>query len=99
MPKLKERYSNEVVPALQGEFQYVNPMQVPRLQKIVVNIGMGEALQNAKSLDAAIGDLTAIVGQKPMTKSSSLDRWLQAARGPDVGFPGSSVQHRLAAPT
>jgi large subunit ribosomal protein L5 len=67
MPKLKDRYSKEVVPALQGEFQYVNPMQVPRVQKIVVNIGMGEALQNAKSLDAAIGDLTAIVGQKPMT--------------------------------
>ncbi len=67
MPKLKDRYSNEVVPALQGEFHYVNPMQVPRLHKIVVNIGMGEALQNAKALDAAIGDLTAIVGQKPMT--------------------------------
>jgi large subunit ribosomal protein L5 len=67
MPKLKDRYSNEVVPALQGEFQYANPMQVPHLEKIVVNIGMGEALQNAKALDAAIGDLTTIVGQKPVT--------------------------------
>jgi large subunit ribosomal protein L5 len=67
MPKLKDRYSNEVVPALRDEFQYVNPMQVPRLQKIVVNIGMGEALQNAKALDAALGDLTTIVGQKPVT--------------------------------
>ena len=67
MAKLKDRYSNEVVPALRGEFKYVNPMQVPHLEKIVVNIGMGEALQNAKSLDAAIGDLTTIVGQKPVT--------------------------------
>ncbi|MFZ2489227.1 MAG: 50S ribosomal protein L5 [Anaerolineae bacterium] len=67
MSKLKDRYSNEVVPALQSEFQYINPMQVPRVEKVVVNIGMGEALQNAKSLDAAIGDLTTIVGQKPVT--------------------------------
>lgn len=67
MSRLKDRYSNEVVPALQSEFKYVNPMQVPHLEKIVVNIGMGEALQNAKSLDAAIGDLTTIVGQKPVT--------------------------------
>jgi large subunit ribosomal protein L5 len=67
MARLKERYRDEVVPALQSEFQYVNPMQVPRLQKIVINIGMGEALQNAKSLDAAISDLTQITGQKPVT--------------------------------
>ncbi|MER2598740.1 MAG: 50S ribosomal protein L5 [Caldilineales bacterium] len=67
MLRLKDRYSNEVVAALQSEFKYVNPMQVPHLEKIVVNIGMGEALQNAKSLDAAIGDLTTIVGQKPVT--------------------------------
>ncbi len=67
MSRLKDRYSNEVVAALQSEFKYVNPMQVPHLEKIVVNIGMGEALQNAKSLDAAIGDLTTIVGQKPVT--------------------------------
>ena len=67
MARLKERYRDEVVPSLQTEFQYKNPMQVPRLQKIVINIGMGEALQNAKSLDAAISDLTQITGQKPVT--------------------------------
>lgn len=67
MAKLLDRYRNEVVPALQSEFNYVNPMQVPRIQKVVVNIGMGEALQNAKTLDAALGDLTHIVGQKPVT--------------------------------
>ena len=60
------RYRDEVAPALQKEFNYSNPMQVPRLAKIVVNIGLGEALTNAKALDAAVGDLTAITGQKPI---------------------------------
>ena len=63
---LRGRYHDEVVPALQKEFGYVNPMQVPRVYKVVVNIGLGEALQNAKALDAAVGDLTAITGQKPI---------------------------------
>src|SRR5690606_7495435 len=64
--ELRQRYLDEVVPALQSEFGYVNPMQVPRLTKIVVNIGLGEALQNAKALDAAVGDLTQLTGQKPI---------------------------------
>jgi large subunit ribosomal protein L5 len=63
---LQERYQAEVVPALQRQFGYDNPMQVPRLSKIVVNIGLGEALQNAKAIDAAVGDLTLITGQKPI---------------------------------
>ncbi len=66
MSELKRRYHEEIVPALQKEFAYVNPMQVPRLEKVVVNIGLGEALQNAKAMDAAVGDLTAITGQKPI---------------------------------
>ena len=66
MSELKRRYREEVVPALQKEFAYTNPMQVPRVQKVVVNIGLGEALQNAKAMDAAVGDLTAITGQKPI---------------------------------
>ena len=66
MSELKRRYHEEVVPALQKEFAYVNPMQVPRLEKVVINIGLGEALQNAKAMDAAVGDLTAITGQKPI---------------------------------
>jgi large subunit ribosomal protein L5 len=65
--RLRERYTAEVVPALQKQFEYGNPMQVPRLEKIVVNIGLGEALQNAKALDAAVGDLAQITGQKPIT--------------------------------
>ena len=64
--RLHERYTAEVVPALQKQFEYGNPNQVPKLSKIVVNIGLGEALQNAKALDAAIGDLTIITGQKPI---------------------------------
>ncbi|HXQ96377.1 MAG TPA: 50S ribosomal protein L5 [Candidatus Acidoferrales bacterium] len=66
MSELKRRYREEVVPALQKEFDYSNPMQVPRVAKIVVNIGLGEALQNAKAMDAAVGDLTAVTGQKPI---------------------------------
>ena len=63
---LHERYAAEVVPALQKQFEYGNPNQVPKVSKIVVNIGLGEALSNAKALDAALGDLTAITGQKPI---------------------------------
>ncbi len=66
MSELRERYRSEVVPALQKEFQYANSMQVPRLTKIVVNIGLGEALRDAKAVDAAVNDLTIITGQKPV---------------------------------
>ena len=64
--RLHERYRAEVVPALTKQFEYPNPNQVPRLSKVVVNIGLGEALTNAKALDAALGDLTTITGQKPI---------------------------------
>ncbi|MEZ4598050.1 MAG: 50S ribosomal protein L5 [Chloroflexota bacterium] len=64
--ELRARYQAEVVPALRKEFQYANAMQVPRLTKIVVNIGLGEALSNAKAVDAAVNDLTIITGQKPV---------------------------------
>lgn len=65
-PRLKERYANEVMPALREEFGYKNVMQVPKLEKIVVNIGLGEAVANAKAIDAAVGDLQQITGQKPV---------------------------------
>ena len=64
--QLKQRYHDEAVPALQKQFNYRNAMEVPRLSKIVINIGLGEALQNAKAVDAAVGDLTTIAGQKPV---------------------------------
>jgi large subunit ribosomal protein L5 len=64
--ELKTRYADEVVPALQKQFGYENPNRVPRLDKIIVNIGLGEALQNAKAIDAAVGDIELITGQKPI---------------------------------
>ncbi len=66
VPRLKERYRTEIVPALMEEFGYENVMQVPRLEKVVVNVGAGEALQNAKALDAISQDLMIITGQKPI---------------------------------
>jgi large subunit ribosomal protein L5 len=64
--ELKGRYTSEVVPALQKQFSYTNPMQVPRVDKIIINIGLGEALTNAKAVDAAVGDIQLITGQKPV---------------------------------
>src|SRR5216683_6848208 len=66
MTRLYERYQQVVKPALMQEFGYQNPMQVPRLDKIVVNMGVGEAVQDSKKVDAAVGDLTLITGQKPV---------------------------------
>jgi len=66
-PRLKEKYLNEVVPALMQEFKYESVMQVPRLNKVVVNIGLGEALSNSKAVDSALEQLTLITGQKPVT--------------------------------
>ncbi len=66
IPRIKEVYRNEVVPALIKEFKYSNKMQVPRLAKIVLNIGLGEAVREVKCIDAATRDLTSIAGQKPV---------------------------------
>lgn len=66
MNVLKEKYKKEVVPALMKEFSFSNVMQVPKLEKIVLNIGLGEALDNPKALDAAAADIMAITGQKPV---------------------------------
>jgi len=66
-PRLKEKYLKEVVPALMQEFKYQSVMQVPRLNKVVVNIGLGEALSNSKAVEAALEQLTLITGQKPVT--------------------------------
>jgi len=63
---LRQRYHDEVQPALQREFGYANPMQIPRVDKVIVNIGLGEAIQNAKAVDAAVGDLAIITGQRPI---------------------------------
>ncbi|HET8524105.1 MAG TPA: 50S ribosomal protein L5 [Thermomicrobiales bacterium] len=66
MARLQDQYKAEIVPTLITEFGYQNVMQVPKLEKIVINIGLGESIQNARAIDAAVGDLTAIAGQKPV---------------------------------
>jgi large subunit ribosomal protein L5 len=66
MARLKNKYHDEVVPAMMKEFGYKSPMQVPRLEKITVNVGVGEATQNIKALDTAVAEITAITGQKPV---------------------------------
>jgi large subunit ribosomal protein L5 len=66
MNRLKESYVNEAVPALKKVFEYGNVMEVPRIQKVVLNIGLGEAMDNPKALEAAVGDLAIITGQKPI---------------------------------
>lgn len=66
MARLLDHYKNNVVPALMQKFSYKSPMQVPKLEKVVINIGMGEAIQNPKALDAAVEDLQTISGQRPV---------------------------------
>lgn len=66
MSRLKETYEQDLMPALTKEFRYTSPMQVPRLEKIVLNIGLGEAIQNIKVLDAAMEELALIAGQRPV---------------------------------
>jgi large subunit ribosomal protein L5 len=65
-PRVQERFKSDIVPTLMEEFGYKNVMQVPKLQKIVINVGLGEAVANAKAIDAAVGDIEAITGQKPV---------------------------------
>lgn len=71
MNRIKESYQKEVVPALQKAFEFGNVMEVPRIQKVVINIGLGEAKDNSKALEAAVGDLTTISGQKPIQTKAS----------------------------
>ena len=66
MPRLKEKYLQEIAPALMRDFGYANVMQIPRLEKVIISIGLGEAIQNAKALEAAEADLGVISGQHPV---------------------------------
>ena len=73
MAGLKNRYRQDIVPALMKEFDYRNVMQVPRIQKVIVNIGAGDALDNAKTLDGAVADLRLITGQQPVITKARKD--------------------------
>jgi large subunit ribosomal protein L5 len=84
--RLQERYIREVAPALTREFGYRNPMSVPRVVKVVINMGLGEAIQNAKILDAAVGDLTTLTGQKPVvTKAKKSIAAFKLREGMNIG--------------
>ena len=86
MEKLREQYEKEVVPALMKKFEYKSIMQVPKLEKIVINIGLGDIKDNPKSLDNAISDLTQITGQKPIiTKAKKSIAAFKLREGANVG--------------
>ena len=95
-PRLLERYRNDVVPTMRKEFDYPNVMRVPRIEKVVLNIGMGEALQNAKALDAASGDMAIIAGQKPViTKAKRSIAAFKLREGNSVGVTVTLRSERM----
>jgi large subunit ribosomal protein L5 len=84
--RLQKKYREEVVPALIKEYNYSTPMQAPRLEKIVINVGVGDATQNAKALDDAVNDLTIISGQKPViTKAKKSIATFKVREGQEIG--------------
>ncbi len=86
MARMKERYHQDLVPKLMKEFGYKNKMRVPRLQKIVVNMGLGEAIQNIKVLDSATSEIMTITGQKPMpTKAKKSIANFKLRKGMPIG--------------
>ena len=86
MEKLREQYEKEVVPALMKKFQYKSIMQVPKLDKVVINIGLGDTKENPKSLENAMNDLTQITGQRPMiTKAKKSIAAFKLREGANIG--------------
>jgi large subunit ribosomal protein L5 len=86
MARLKDYYTQKVVPSLIKEFHYKNPMEVPKMVKIVVNMGLGEAIQNFKILESAVAEMTAIVGQKPViTKAKKSIATFKLRQGMSIG--------------
>ncbi len=86
MGKFKENYQQKVIPALMKRFNYKNVMQVPRLDKIVINMGLGEAIQNIKILDSAVQEMTSIAGQKPViTKAKKSIAQFKLRKGVPIG--------------
>ncbi|MEJ7861399.1 MAG: 50S ribosomal protein L5 [Pyrinomonadaceae bacterium] len=86
MARLKEKYKNDIAPALAKEFDIKNPMAIPRIEKVIVNMGMGEAVSNAKILDTAVEELRAITGQKPVvTKAKKSIASFKLRQGMNIG--------------
>ncbi|MEK4701641.1 50S ribosomal protein L5 [Solibacillus sp. FSL R7-0668] len=86
MSRLKEKYLNEVSPALMSKFEYKSVMQIPKVEKIVINMGVGDAVQNSKALDVAVEELTIITGQKPVvTKAKKSIAGFRLREGQAIG--------------
>lgn len=86
MARLKEKYINEVVPALQAKFKYKSPMEIPKLEKVVLNMGVGDVKENPKAMDAAVNDLATITGQKPIvTKAKKSVAAFKVRQGMNIG--------------
>ena len=86
VPRLKKYYKDEVAKTLQTEFKFKNPMQVPKLEKIVINMGLGEAIQTPKAIEAAAGDLATLSGQKPVvTKAKKSIASFKLREGMPIG--------------
>lgn len=86
MPRLKEKHNSEIVKAMMDKFGYKNVMQVPRLEKVVINMGVGEAIQNSKAIDAAVNDLIIIAGQRPVvTKAKKSIAAFKLRQGMTIG--------------
>lgn len=86
MARLKDKYINEVIPAMQAKFKYSSPMQIPKLEKVVLNMGVGDVKENPKAMDAAVNDLTIITGQKPVvTKAKKSTANFKLRQGMSIG--------------
>ncbi|MCX7843614.1 MAG: 50S ribosomal protein L5 [Clostridia bacterium] len=86
MARLKEKYINEVIPALQAKFKYKSSMQTPKLEKVVINMGVGDVKENPKAMDAAVNDLALIAGQKPLvTKAKKSVAAFKLRQGMNIG--------------
>ena len=85
-PRLRDLYRNEVVPRMMKEFSYANPMQVPRVERVVLNVGMGEAIQDVKLLDSAVAELALVTGQKPVvTRAKKAIAGFKVRQGMPIG--------------
>lgn len=86
MVRLKDKYVGEIIPALQAKFKYSGPMQIPRLEKVVLNVGVGDVKENPKAMDSAVNDLAAITGQRPVvTKAKKSIANFKLRQGMNIG--------------
>ena len=96
MTRLYDRYTNEAIPALKKEFGYTNPMQVPRIEKVVLNVGLGEAVSNAKLIEVGCTEIGAITGQKPVvTKARKSIASFKLRQGMPIGVTVTLRRDRM----